>query len=334
MRFERYDVIVVGGGHAGCESAAAAANMGSKVLLITSNMDGLAKMSCNPAVGGVAKGQIVREIDAMGGYMGVVTDMTMIQFRMLNKSKGPAMWSPRAQSDKTLFSIRWREILESLTGVDFLQDTVCDVLVENGIAVGVKTVLGYDILGRSVVLTNGTFLNGTIHIGDKSFNGGRLGDSSVSGLTESLIGLGFVADRMKTGTPVRVDGRTIDFSKLIEQPGDEVVGKFSYTDTAILTKQRSCYLAYTNERVHEILKEGFDKSPLFSGTIKGIGPRYCPSIEDKLVKFAEKDRHQLFVEPEGWYTNEYYINGFSSSLPDDIQQMALRAIDGFENAKI
>lgn len=334
MNFEKYDVVVVGGGHAGCEAVAAAANMGSKALLITSNMDGLAKMSCNPAVGGVAKGQIVREIDAMGGYMGIVTDMTMIQFRMLNKSKGPAMWSPRAQSDKTLFSIKWREILEGLTGVDFLQDTVVDLIVENECVVGVKTSMGYQINAKSVILTNGTFLNGLIHIGDKSFSGGRLGDASVSGLTEALVKLGFTSDRMKTGTPVRVDGRTIDFSKLIEQPGDETPEKFSYTNTPRLNKQRSCYLAYTNQQVHEILKEGFDKSPLFGGTIKGIGPRYCPSIEDKLIKFSEKDRHQLFVEPEGWTTNEYYINGFSSSLPDEVQQRALRAIEGFENAKI
>lgn len=334
MKFEKYDVVVVGGGHAGCEAVAAAANMGSKVLLITSNMDGLAKMSCNPAVGGVAKGQIVREIDAMGGYMGVITDVTMIQFRMLNKSKGPAMWSPRAQSDRTLFSIKWREILEGLSGVDFLQDTVIDLIVENEYVLGVKTEMGYQINAKSVILTNGTFLNGLIHIGDKSFSGGRLGDASVNGLTEALVRLGFISDRMKTGTPVRVDGRTIDFSKLIEQPGDETPEKFSYTNTPRLSKQRSCYLAYTNQQVHEILKEGFDKSPLFGGIIKGIGPRYCPSIEDKLIKFSEKDRHQLFVEPEGWTTNEYYINGFSSSLPDEVQQRALRAIEGFENAKI
>ena len=332
--FKEYDVIVVGAGHAGCEAAAAAANLGSSVLLITMNMMNMAQMSCNPSMGGVAKGQIVREIDALGGYSGIVADHTMIQFRMLNRSKGPAMWSPRAQNDRMLFSTKWREILEGIPNLDFWQDMVLDVLVRNGRVSGVITGLGQEIHSKAVVLTNGTFLNGIIHIGEKKFSGGRIGESASVGLTSCLVKLGFASKRMKTGTPVRVDGRSIDFSKLEEQAGDEVPGKFSYTDTPALKQQRSCFIAYTNPEVHETLKKGFDKSPMFTGRIEGIGPRYCPSIEDKINRFADKTRHQLFVEPEGWNTIEYYINGFSSSLPDYIQFEALQKVPGFENAKI
>jgi tRNA uridine 5-carboxymethylaminomethyl modification enzyme len=332
--FKDYDIIVVGAGHAGCEAAAAAANLGSSVLLITMNMTNMAQMSCNPAMGGIAKGQIVREIDALGGYSGIVTDKTMIQFRMLNKSKGPAMWSPRAQSDRMLFSLEWRKMLENIPNLDFWQDMVNGVVVKNGIVKGVKTTMGHMIPGRSVILTNGTFLNGVIHIGLKQFGGGRIGEKSAKGLTECLVGLGFESDRMKTGTPVRVDGRSIDFSNLEEQIGDDNPGKFSFSNTSAIKVQRSCYIAYTSREVHEILKSGFNESPMFTGKIEGIGPRYCPSIEDKINRFAGKDSHQLFVEPEGWNTVEYYINGFSSSLPDHIQLKALRKIKGFENARI
>jgi len=332
--FKDYDTIVVGAGHAGCEAAAAAANMGSSVLLVTMNMTNMAQMSCNPAMGGIAKGQIVREIDALGGYSGIVTDRTMIQFRMLNKSKGPAMWSPRAQSDRMLFSLEWRKMLERIPNLDFWQDMVTGVIVNNGRVKGVMTSMGHEIPGKSVILTNGTFLNGIIHIGLKQFGGGRIGERAAKGLTECLIELGFESARMKTGTPVRVDGRSIDFSKLEEQSGDEIPGKFSFTDTPALKVQRSCYIAFTNREVHNILRKGFDESPMFTGKIEGVGPRYCPSIEDKINRFAGKDSHQLFVEPEGWHTVEYYINGFSSSLPDYIQFEALRKIRGFENARI
>jgi len=332
--FDKYDVIVVGAGHAGSEAAAAAANLGSKVLLITMNMTTIAQMSCNPAMGGIAKGQIVREIDALGGYSGIVTDHTTIQFRMLNKSKGPAMWSPRAQNDRTLFSVKWREMLEATPNVDFWQDMVVGVLVNDKKVVGVKTGMGLEIYSKSVVLTNGTFLNGIIHIGKKQFGGGRIGEKSSQGLTESLVQLGFESSRMKTGTPVRVDGRTIDFSKLEEQQGDENPQKFSFTDTPPLREQRSCFVAYTNLKVHDALRVGFIDSPMFTGRIEGIGPRYCPSIEDKIDRFSHKSSHQLFVEPEGWNTIEYYINGFSSSLPDYVQIDALRKVPGFENAKI
>ncbi len=334
MMFKKYDLIVVGAGHAGCEAAAAAANLGSKVLLVTMNMENMAQMSCNPAMGGIAKGQIVREIDALGGYSGIVTDKTMIQFRMLNKSKGPAMWSPRAQSDRMLFSKEWRKILESIDGLDFWQDMVTEVIAKEARVIAVKTSMGHEIETKSVVLTNGTFLNGTIHIGSKKFGGGRIGERSSIGLTESLKELGFESDRMKTGTPVRVDGRTIDFSKMEEQKGDENPSKFSFLNTPKLNKQRSCYLAYTSEEVHDILRTGFHESPMFNGRIQGVGPRYCPSIEDKIERFSDKSRHQLFVEPEGWTTVEYYINGFSSSLPDHLQYKALQKIPGFENAKI
>lgn len=331
--FSQYDVVVVGAGHAGCEAAAASAQLGSSVLLITMNMVNMANMSCNPAMGGIAKGQIIREIDALGGLSAIVTDKTMIQFRMLNKSKGPAMWSPRAQSDRTLFSMEWRNQLEQIPTLDFLQDMVVSVMIKDGRAYGVKTAMGHQIESRSVILTNGTFLNGIIYIGEKKISGGRMGEIASGGITESLVALGFEASRMKTGTPVRVDGRTIDFSKLEEQAGDAVPGKFSFTDTAPLQKQRSCYLAYTNKAVHEILRTGFMRSPMFTGRIKGIGPRYCPSIEDKIDRFAGKDQHQLFVEPEGWKTIEYYLNGFASSLPEEIQIAAMHKIPGFENAK-
>ncbi|HOT87936.1 MAG TPA: tRNA uridine-5-carboxymethylaminomethyl(34) synthesis enzyme MnmG [Bacteroidales bacterium] len=332
--FNKYDIIVVGAGHAGCEAAAAAAHLGSSVLLITMNLTTMAQMSCNPSMGGIAKGQIVREIDALGGMSGIITDKTMIQFRMLNKSKGPAMWSPRAQSDRMLFSATWKQKLEQLKNLDFWQDMVVSVLVEKEKVVGIKTSLGIEIKAKAIILTNGTFLNGVIHIGDKSFSSGRYGESAAVGLTASLNKIGFESERMKTGTPVRVDGRTIDFSKMIEQKGDEFPQKFSFTNTPLLKQQKSCFLTYTNEIVHDILKTGFDKSPLFTGRIKGTGPRYCPSIEDKIERFSDKNSHQLFVEPEGWDTIEYYINGFSSSLPEDIQYSALKNVPGFEKAKI
>jgi tRNA uridine 5-carboxymethylaminomethyl modification enzyme len=332
--FKEYDIIVAGAGHAGSEAAAAAANMGSSVLLVTLNMTNVAQMSCNPAMGGIAKGQIIREIDALGGYSGIVTDRTMIQYRMLNKSKGPAMWSPRAQNDRMRFSEEWRLELEKIKNLDFWQDMVTKVVVKNGKVTGVKTAMGIEIRSKSVILTNGTFLNGVIHIGEKSFSGGRIGESSADQLTNSLNELGFESDRMKTGTPVRIDGRTINFDVLEEQKGDEVPGRFSFTKTPELNKQRSCYLAYTNDEVHDVLRTGFNKSPLFIGRIQGIGPRYCPSIEDKIERFSDKNKHQLFVEPEGWETMEYYLNGFSSSLPDYIQLEALHKIPGMENAKI
>jgi len=330
---KEYDVIVVGAGHAGCEAAAAAANLGSRVLLVTMNMTNMAQMSCNPSVGGIAKGQIVREIDALGGYMGIVSDRSMIQFRMLNLSKGPAMWSPRAQNDRMLFSMEWRGILESLINIDFWQDTIHDLIIKEGKAVGVISGMGLTFRGKSVILANGTFLNGVIHIGEKHFSGGRIGERAEKNLTENLKEVGFISERMKTGTPVRADGRSLDFSKMEEQKGDEVPKRFSYTDTPELTRQKSCFLTYTNGEVHDILKGGFDKSPMYSGRIKGRGPRYCPSIEDKIERFAEKERHQLFIEPEGWNTIEYYINGFSSSLPEDVQFNALRKVEGFRNAK-
>jgi len=334
MIFKKYDVIVVGAGHAGSEAAAAAANMGSKVLLITMNLQSIAQMSCNPAMGGIAKGQIVREIDAMGGYSGIVSDRSMIQFRMLNKSKGPAMWSPRTQNDRMIFSMQWRQMLEKTLNVDFWQDTVMGIEVKDKNVCGVRTAMGLTIPCKSVVLTNGTFLNGKIHIGEKSFGGGRMGDKASTGITEQLVGLGFRSDRMKTGTPVRVDGRSIDFSKMLEQLGDEDIRGFSYLEKPELLQQRSCWLTYTSLKVHETLKTGFHLSPMFNGRIEGIGPRYCPSIEDKINRFSDKDAHQLFVEPEGLGTVEYYVNGFSSSLPEDIQFKALRQILGFEDAKI
>jgi tRNA uridine 5-carboxymethylaminomethyl modification enzyme len=332
--FPEYDVIVVGAGHAGCEAAAAAANMGSKVLLVTMNMGTIAQMSCNPAMGGVAKGQIVREIDALGGYSGIVSDKSMIQFRMLNRSKGPAMWSPRTQNDRALFSEEWRLALERTPNVDFWQEMVTSLVVKGRMVIGVRTALGIEIMGKSVVLTNGTFLNGKIHIGEKSFGGGRAAEKPALGITEHLIDLGFESGRMKTGTPPRVDGRSLDYSKMEEQPGDDKPGKFSYSDTEHLKKQLSCWITYTNETVHRELEKGFDKSPMFQGRIKGLGPRYCPSIEDKINRFSERDRHQIFVEPEGWNTVEIYVNGFSTSLPEDIQQKALQKIPGFENAKM
>ena len=334
MIFERYDIIVVGAGHAGCEAAAAAANLGSKTLLITMDLRLMASMSCNPAMGGIAKGQIVREIDAMGGYSGIVSDRTMIQFRMLNKSKGPAMWSPRCQSDKMLFSAEWRSLLEKTPNLDFWQDTVVGLLVEGDQIKGVKTMMGGEIESKAVILTNGTFLNGLIHIGEQHFPGGRMGEVASHGITEQLKEFGFEVKRLKTGTPVRIDGRTIDFSKLIEQKGDDEVVGFSYTEPFKINKQRSCWIAHTSLKVHETLRKGFKYSPMFNGRIQGVGPRYCPSIEDKIERFAGKDSHQLFVEPEGWTTEEYYLNGFSSSLPDYIQYEALRQIEGFENAKI
>ena len=334
MTEQIYDVIVVGAGHAGCEAAAAAANLGSKTLLITMNMETIGKMSCNPAMGGIAKGQIVREIDALGGYSGIIADKSAIQFKMLNLSKGPAMWSPRTQNDRMLFSAEWRLALENTPNLDFFQDMVKELIIENNKAAGVITSIGIKFKSKSVVLTNGTFLNGLIHIGEKQLGGGRMGEPKAFGITEQLISLGFEAGRMKTGTPVRVDGRSIDFSKMEEQKGDENPQKFSYLDTPKLTQQRSCYITYTNEIVHDILREGFDRSPMFNGTIQSLGPRYCPSIEDKINRFAERNRHQLFAEPEGWNTIEYYINGFSSSLPEDIQVKALHQIPGFENAKV
>ncbi|GAA4423707.1 tRNA uridine-5-carboxymethylaminomethyl(34) synthesis enzyme MnmG [Pontibacter saemangeumensis] len=332
--FPEYDVIVVGAGHAGCEAAAAAAKMGSKVLLATMNMNTIAQMSCNPAMGGVAKGQIVREVDALGGMSGIITDQTMIQFRMLNKSKGPAMWSPRAQSDRMRFAEAWRLTLEQTENIDFWQEMVSGIEVVDGKAAGIRTSLGITIRGKAVVLTNGTFLNGIIHIGEKQLGGGRAAEKAAKGITEQLVELGFEAGRMKTGTPPRVDGRSLDYSRMEEQYGDENPSKFSYTDTVPLQQQRSCYITYTNTEVHEILKTGFEKSPMFQGRIQGLGPRYCPSIEDKINRFADRDRHQIFVEPEGWNTVEVYVNGFSSSLPEDVQLKALRKIVGFENAKM
>jgi tRNA uridine 5-carboxymethylaminomethyl modification enzyme len=332
--FPEYDVIVVGAGHAGCEAAAAAANMGSKVLLVTMNMNTIAQMSCNPAMGGVAKGQIVREIDALGGYSGIVSDKSMIQFRMLNLSKGPAMWSPRTQNDRMLFSEHWRLMLEKTPNLDFWQEMVAGLVVKQNRVVGVRTSLGLEILAKSVVLTNGTFLNGKIHIGEKNFGGGRAAERAATGITEQLIELGFEAGRMKTGTPPRIDGRSLNYDLMEEQPGDAVPGKFSYTNTKAPDNQLSCWITYTNESVHKQLEQGFDRSPMFQGRIKGLGPRYCPSIEDKINRFAERERHQIFVEPEGWNTVEIYVNGFSTSLPEDIQYKALRMIPGFENAKM
>ena len=331
---EIYDVIVVGGGHAGCEAAAAAANLGSKTMLVTMNMQTIGQMSCNPAMGGIAKGQIVREIDALGGYSGIIADKSAIQFKMLNLSKGPAMWSPRTQNDRMLFAEEWRLALENTPNLDFFQDMVKNIIIENGKVAGVITNIGVEIRGKAVVLTNGTFLNGLIHIGEKQFGGGRMGEPKAFGITEQLVSLGFEVGRMKTGTPVRIDGRSLDYSKMEEQKGDENPQKFSYLDTPKLKEQRSCYITYTNETVHDILRSGFDRSPMFNGTIQSIGPRYCPSIEDKINRFAERNRHQLFVEPEGWKTVEIYVNGFSSSLPEDIQAKALRHVPGFENAKI
>ncbi|WP_254526757.1 MULTISPECIES: tRNA uridine-5-carboxymethylaminomethyl(34) synthesis enzyme MnmG [unclassified Sphingobacterium] len=332
--FNKYNVIVVGAGHAGCEAAAAAANLGSSVLLITMNMGVIAQMSCNPAIGGVAKGQIVREIDAMGGYTGIIADKSTIQFRMLNKSKGPAMWSPRTQNDRMRFAEEWRLTLESIPNLDMWQDTVKEVIVENGRAKGVVTSMGIRINADAVVLTNGTFLNGVIHVGEKKFGGGRTGEKAATGLTEQLVSLGFESGRMKTGTPPRVDGRSLNYSLMEEQWGDDSRGRFSYTDVEIPQEQRCCWITYTNSAVHEILKTGFEKSPMFTGRIKGLGPRYCPSIEDKINRFAERERHQIFVEPEGFKTVEIYVNGFSTSLPEDVQLKALQLIPGFENAKM
>lgn len=334
MNISFFDVVVVGGGHAGAEASAAAANMGAKTLLITLNIDTICQMSCNPAMGGVAKGQIVREIDALGGYSGIVTDQSMIQFRMLNLSKGPAMWSPRAQCDKMNFSSNWRSLLESITNLSIWQDEVTDIIVEDGKVCGVRTRMGLRIDSRAVILTNGTFLNGTIYVGESRWTGGRIGEKSSEGLSDKLKEMGFAVDRLKTGTPVRIDGRTIDFSKLEVQPGDTNPRKFSYTDTKPLQHQQPCFLAYTNEHTHDILRTGFDRSPLYTGRIQGHGPRYCPSIEDKIVRFADKTRHQLFVEPEGLKTHSYYLNGFSSSLPLEVQLDALHTIAGFENASI
>ena len=331
---QTYDVIVVGAGHAGCEAAAAAANLGSKTLLVTMNLQTIAQMSCNPAMGGIAKGQIVREIDALGGYSGIISDETAIQFKMLNKSKGPAMWSPRVQSDRMRFAESWRLRLEQTPNLDFYQEMVNGLTIEEGKVTGVRTSLGIPIRSKSVVLTNGTFLNGLIHIGEKQFGGGRAGERAATGITEQLIDIGFDSGRMKTGTPPRVDGRSLDFSKMIPQPGDEDPQKFSFSkSTNTLTKQRDCHMTYTSPEVHELLKEGFDRSPMFNGRIKSIGPRYCPSIEDKINRFADKDRHQLFVEPEGWDTVEIYVNGFSTSLPEDVQFKALRSVVGFESVK-
>ena len=334
--FPKYDVIVVGAGHAGCEAAAAAANMGSRVLLVTMNMQTIAQMSCNPAMGGIAKGQIVREIDALGGYSGIVTDLSMIQFRMLNRSKGPAMWSPRAQSDRMLFSAKWREMLENTPNLDFYQDMVHGLVVKDGRVVGVKTGMGNEIEAKAVVLTNGTFLNGVIHVGEKTFGGGRMAERSAHGITEQLVELGFESDRLKTGTPPRIDGRSLDYSKMEEQKGDEEMTGFSYMnlDRIKPEQQRSCWIAYTSQEVHDTLKTGFDRSPMFAGRIEGTGPRYCPSIEDKINRFADRERHQLFVEPEGWNTVEIYLNGFSTSLPEDVQYQALIKIPGFENVRM
>lgn len=332
--FPKYDVIVVGAGHAGCEAAVAAANMGSKVLLATMNMNTIAQMSCNPAMGGVAKGQIVREIDALNGYSGIVSDHSMVQFRMLNKSKGPAMWSPRMQSDRMMFAAKWRQMLEANENIDFWQEMITGVIVKDGRCCGIKTGIGLEIESESVVLTNGTFLNGLIHIGEKQFGGGRAGERASTGITEQLRSLGFESGRMKTGTPPRVDGRSLDYSKMETQPGDDVIGRFSFTDSEIPDKQRPCHITYTSTDVHEELKTGFDRSPMFNGRIKSLGPRYCPSIEDKINRFADRDRHQLFVEPEGWNTCEIYVNGFSSSLPEEVQYASLRKVAGFENMKM
>ena len=332
---KKYDIVVVGAGHAGNEAAAAAAQLGSKVLMITMNMETIGQMSCNPAIGGIAKGQIVREIDALGGWTGIVTDKSSIQFKLLNKSKGPAMWSPRAQCDRMLFSRTWRETLEQTPNLDFWQDVVNEIVVKSGRVVGVKTSMGIEVKTKAVILNSGTFLNGTIHLGDKTFGGGRMGDRAVKGITSQLESLGFESGRMKTGTPPRVDGRSIDFSVMEEQPGDDSPGKFSYySHTRPLKEQRSCFITYTNEKTHEILKSGFSRSPLFNGTINSIGPRYCPSIEDKINRFSHRPRHQIFAEPEGWNTIEFYINGFSSSLPEEIQLEGLRSIPGFEKAKM
>lgn len=331
--FRDYDVIVVGAGHAGCEAAASAANLGSKVLLITMNLQTIAQMSCNPAMGGIAKGQIVREIDALGGYSGIISDLSMIQFRMLNRSKGPAMWSPRTQNDRMLFALEWRKALEKTSNVDFYQDMVSGLLVEKEKVIGVITGLGHGIKAKSVVLTNGTFLNGIIHIGEKRLGGGRVAEQSAKGLTEQLVSLGFESDRLKTGTPPRVDGRSLDYSKMEEQKGDEEISGFSYLNTPKPASQRSCWVTYTSQEVHDILKTGFDRSPMFTGRIEGVGPRYCPSIEDKISRFAERERHQLFVEPEGWDTVEVYVNGFSTSLPEDVQYEALRKVWGFEDVR-
>ncbi|WP_282074933.1 tRNA uridine-5-carboxymethylaminomethyl(34) synthesis enzyme MnmG [Maribacter aquivivus] len=330
---EEYDVIVVGGGHAGAEAAAAAANLGSKTLLVTMNLQNIGQMSCNPAMGGIAKGQIVREIDALGGYSGIVSDKSAIQFKMLNKSKGPAMWSPRTQNDRMRFAEEWRLMLERTPNVDFYQEMVSGLLIENHKVVGVKTSLGIDIKSKAVVLTNGTFLNGLIHIGEKQFGGGRSGEKAATGITEQLVELGFESGRMKTGTPPRVDGRSLDYSKMIVQPGDAIPEKFSYTNTKPLSHQRDCYMTHTSAMVHDLLREGFDRSPMFNGRIKSIGPRYCPSIEDKINRFADKDSHQMFIEPEGWETVEVYVNGFSTSLPEDVQFKALRSVVGFEKVK-
>ena len=332
--FREYDVIVVGAGHAGCEAAAAAANMGSRVLLVTMNMATIAQMSCNPAMGGVAKGQIVREIDALGGYSGIISDKSMIQFRMLNKSKGPAMWSPRTQNDRMLFAQEWRIALENIQNLDFWQEMVTGIIVKNGQVKGVKTGMGLEIHAKSVVLTNGTFLNGVIHVGEKNFGGGRTGERAATGITEELVQLGFESGRMKTGTPPRVDGRSLNYDLMEEQKGDEHPGKFSFTDTKPPAQQRSCHITYTNPDVHELLQEGFEQSPMFTGRIQGQGPRYCPSIEDKINRFAERDRHQIFVEPEGWNTVEVYVNGFSTSLPEEVQYKALKSIPGFEQVKM
>ncbi len=331
--FPEYDIIVVGAGHAGCEAAAAAANLGSRTLLVTMNLQTIAQMSCNPAMGGIAKGQIVREIDALGGYSGIVTDLSMIQFRMLNKSKGPAMWSPRAQNDRMLFHLKWREKLEQTPNLDFYQDTVKSLIVKGNRCVGVITTLGNEIRAKAVVLTNGTFLNGIIHIGEKNFGGGRMAEKAATGITEQLVETGFQSDRLKTGTPPRVDGRSLDYTQMEEQPGDDLITGFSFLDTPKPGQQRSCWITYTNEHTHEILKKGFDRSPMFAGRIEGVGPRYCPSIEDKINRFAERTRHQLFIEPEGWNTVEIYVNGFSTSLPEAIQYEALRTIPGFANAR-
>lgn len=332
--FPQYDIIVVGAGHAGCEAATAAANLGSKVLLITMNMQTIAQMSCNPAMGGIAKGQIVREIDALGGYSGIITDLSMIQFRMLNRSKGPAMWSPRAQNDRMLFSQKWRELLEKTPNLDFYQDMVKGLVIDDGRISGVMTGMGHVIRSKSIVLTNGTFLNGIIHIGEKQFGGGRMAEKAATGITEQLISLGFQSNRLKTGTPPRIDGRSLDYSKMEEQQGDVEISGFSYTNTSKPIKQMSCWITYTNTKVHEILKTGFEKSPMFTGRIEGTGPRYCPSIEDKINRFSERERHQLFIEPEGWNTIEIYVNGFSTSLPEETQYEALRKIPGFEDAKM